>query len=457
MPDHPVLRLVFDGSPDPFLAAALPLVEQVCGVQFAEDPSVPVLYHGNNPDRPCLLRLPRVEAYAESDIPGLDASAVLADEGPFPFDPFTALRFWLADEGNAGAPAQAWDVHDRLVPGAAVQSRLGVLDVPVANTYLLALRRWLEARLGVPLRNRLLPPGRKAVVVLSHDVDNPFDPGDASHFLALARLGLANGRPLPALRQAYYAARAALHRPRHRGDRHWVFDDVVAAEARHGFASTFFFSGVSPVSPTGHVLDVLYDIRQSALNPVFRRLVAAGAEIGLHAAYNAREAEGRVAAEKAAVEAAAGVPMVGNRFHYWHMRRPFWDSLAELARAGLRYDSSVAFNDAPGYRLGVALPFHPWHPGTGEIISCLQIPVMTMDSALCEPAGATVESAVATFSRLLDGLKRCEGVAAVDWHVRTSYPGSRQYSRWGKTYLALLEVLAADREVAVRRAKDLCP
>lgn len=458
MTDRPILRFVHDAPATGFLAAALPLVEDVCGVRLTTEGDWPELYWGNDPARRCLLRLPREAGYTETTVPGLDHAARPPEPGAaFPFDPITALRFWLTDEGNADAGAEAWDEHDRLRPEHSAQERLGVRTVPIVNAYLLGLRRWLAARLGMDLRNRLLPVGKRAAVVLSHDVDNPFNPGDVGHFLGLAARGLINRRPMAALRQAFYAARALRSRLSAPDDRHWVFDDVAAAEARHGFASTFYFSAVAPVSPTGHTLDVLYDIRQRALAPVFRRLTEAGAEIGLHASYTARGQAGRLAAERQAVEAACGITLSGNRHHYWHLRRPFWPCLAELAAAGLRYDSSIAFNDLPGYRLGVALPFRPFDPGSGTVIPLVEIPVMTMDMALCDLPGATLESALSTFRTLLDGLKQYEGIAAIDWHVRTSFPGSRQYQRWGETYLGMLDILAADGEVAVGRVGDFAP
>lgn len=457
MSDLPGLRLETDGFLDGFSACAIPLIEGMCGISFsAEDADAPVIYYGNNVTHPCILRIPRIDGYRESSVPGfpeIDRSP--SQDGLFPFDLFSAIRFWLADEGNADAPAEAWDAHDRLLPEKSAQHRLGALSIPLVNAYLLAFRRQLELRLGRKLKNRLLPPGKRAIVVLSHDVDNPFDPGDVGHFFLLAKLGLKNRRFGPAARQGLNMLRAAYSRVRAPDDRHWLFDEIVAAEARHGFVSTFFFAVTSPVAKAGHSLDVLYEIDQPQLHDVFQRLSSAGIEIGLHASYRARDDLCRIARERKRLESASGVHVLGNRHHYWHMGRPFWDMLAAHAEAGLRYDTSVAFNSLPGYRLSVALPFKPWHPATGKIIDSLQIPCMTMDSALCDRPGRLPAEAIDEFAGLLTTLKECEGIAAIDWHVRTSLPRSRSYAAWGETYLGILEILAGDQEVAVRRAGDL--
>jgi hypothetical protein len=52
-------------------------------------------------------------------------------------------------------------------------------------------------------------------------------------------------------------------------------------------------------------------------------------------------------------------------------------------------------------------------------------------------------------------LKRFEGVAAIDWHEYTSFPASKRYRRWGEAYLALLDQLAADPEIAVQTFDEL--
>ena len=93
-----------------------------------------------------------------------------------------------------------------------------------------------------------------------------------------------------------------------------------------------------------------------------RSVVDRGFGVRLHVGYGALADVRRIAAERERLEAVAGAPVRGSRHHYWHMTRPFWDSLDAHASAGLAFDSSVAFNSAPGFRLGVALPFQPWNP-----------------------------------------------------------------------------------------------
>jgi hypothetical protein len=234
-----------------------------------------------------------------------------------------------------------------------------------------------------------------------------------------------------------------------------VFDEVMDAEEERGFRSTFFFAAVSRFDADGTRLDVGYDVRRKPLPESVGAVVARGFGLGLHVGYRARADATRIAGERARLEAVAGARATGTRHHYWHMTRPFWRSLEAHAAVGFSFDSSVGFNSAPGYRLGVALPFEPWNPETGARIPVLQVPVLAMDSMVMLQPDTSPEAVGDRLAGLLEGLQRFEGVAAIDWHEYTSFPASKRYRRWGEAYLALLDHLAADPAIAVQSFDEL--
>jgi hypothetical protein len=455
----------------PFTDYAARLLGEFAGVRLepVAGTATPDLYYGNDRAVACSLRIPHVPAYRSDDVPGLpgpDAEPGAAGpDAPFPFDLFAALRFWLADEGNAALPATAWDAHGRLRAAASVQEALGLREIPIANAYLLLARRWLSARFGLEDRPHHLPPGRRCTVVLSHDVDSPFAPLDLRPEARMAARSLRGGRPRAAAIQLGGAlARAAVLGAVARG-RHWLFGDVVAEEGRRGLRSTFFFSAASRFLDGGHPLDVRYDVAAPRLRAVCRELGASGWDVGLHIGFAAGADPARISAERRRLEEVAGRPVRGSRHHYWHMTTPFWDSLEAHGAAGLRYDSSVAFDDAPGHRLGAALAFRPWHPGRARALPVLQVPTVAMDGALfgnlrpwrlrdrAAPRAGEAD-AVAHVAALVDQLKRFEGIAALDWHEYTSHPSSPLAS-WGSAYLRILDLVAGDAEVDVRTHDEL--
>ena len=445
---------------EPFVDYARELVERVTGVRLrpTDEGSADVdVYYGDDVRRPCRLRIPRVPSYTTATVPRLpDASAEgVHTSSDFPYDLFSALRFWLADEGHAEASDDAFDEHDRLRADRSVQETLGLREAPVVNAYLLHFRRWLAARAGVDVTSHL-PSGTRCVVVLSHDVDSPIDPGSPQHVVGAALANLRRGRK--PVQSAAYAAGAVVNAARSRfrdpRARHELFTEIMDAEQARGLRSTFFVAAVSRFDAHGRRRDVGYDVARAPLPHALRELTRRGFGLGLHIAYGSQGDAERITAERERLEAAAGAPVRGSRHHYWHMTRPFWASLEAHGRAGLHYDSSVGFNAAPGYRLGIALPFRPWNPEREAPIPVLQVPTLAMDSMLVrEPSEP--HAVVERFAGLLSGLKRAEGVAAIDWHEYTSFPGSRKYAAWGQAYLAVLDLLASDAEVLVRTYDEL--
>ena len=448
-----------DTPPNGFVSYALNLIGDWLGQPFRIAPTEEVVdvFYGQA-DRRCRLRIPYVDQYTETSVPLLPADAGGAPpehtEDPFPFDIFSAMRFWLADEGNRAAEGSALDLRGRVLAESSVQGRTQTLDRPVVNAYLLAFGRWLEARAGITAKGTI-PPGKRCVIALTHDVDLPIDPGNPGPELRLALRALRAGvRPRrTAETAARRTARAAVSHLRREG-RHWLFPEVIEAERSHGFSSVFFFAATTRYDPEGHELDVGYDVRSPRFRGLMRELQEGGAEVGLHIGFRAGSDAAFIRRERELVEEASGRPVLGSRHHFF-MPHPFWGALEAHGRAGLHYDTSVGFNESPGYRLGVALPFHPWNPAADSPIACAQIPTFAMDAALFADHRVTTEAAVTRVAHLVDQLKRAEGVAALDWHEYTSWPGARSNAAWGRAYLEILDLLASDPQVDVRPAGAL--
>tara|TARA_B100000900_G_C20073699_1_gene511123 strand:+ start:59 stop:553 length:495 start_codon:yes stop_codon:yes gene_type:complete len=131
------------------------------------------------------------------------------------------------------------------------------------------------------------------------------------------------------------------------------------------------------------------------------------------------------------------------------MRTPFWPTLDIHAQVGLSYDMSIAFNESPGYRLGIGFPFYPWDPRHERIIPVMQIPTVLMDGALLYDPDQTIDGALSEIDIILNNVKKHSATVAIDWHVRSSYPGNRKYAKWATVYAELLKRLELDPEIEV--------
>ncbi len=66
-----------------------------------------------------------------------------------------------------------------------------------------------------------------------------------------------------------------------------------------------------------------------------------------------------------------------------------------------------------------------------------------------------VGSAVQELQRYVHTIKRLGGLGVIDWHVRTSYPGNSEFRDWGRAYLEIIELLAADRDLWVTNLSEI--
>jgi len=439
-----------------FVAHAVRLLEGFTGVplRVAEDGSeeIDIGYGEGAPDS-ARLRVPLLGKYSAQTVPGPpgpeDYERCLVPGTPFPFDLFSAIRFWLCDEGNQDKPPESFDAHERLMAQATVQWERGLFDVPIVNAYMDLFRSWVCAQTGCQPGPTMVPPGKRCVLVLSHDVDAPIGPGNLLHASrAFGRFMREQPSRWPLHLKRYLGQQMSY--ARRPFESFWIFDKVMCSEERLGIRSTFLFASASgPGSRYAHPeLDVRYSVAGGDFRRLFREMVDRGFEIGLHTSYNARDSWERIRDERLRLSECAGKPVLVNRHHYWHMTRPFWKTLEDHERAGIAVDSSTGFNDAAGYRLGIAYPFRPWIPGAESPVKPLQVPTVLMDHVFFRKEGVPLAQKLERVQAQIDTLKRYGGVASINWHDRTSHPGGKIFGTWGEMYLAVLEMIAADKEIA---------
>jgi hypothetical protein len=285
----------------------------------------------------------------------------------------------------------------------------------------------LRMRLGVPTSQRF-------TVALTHDVDSPWRWTRIGVRGAAARLkkNTLGGRLGPAVREATALAAAPLHRVRGT-DPNWRFREIVAEERRRGAAGSTFYVLAAHHDPHDGAAPETYEQLRPRL---VETLQGTGAEIGLHGSYTAADDPGRLAAEKAALEELAG-PVQGHRYHY--LRADPHRNLAPLAHLGLRYDTSVGFPDAVGFRAGIAHPFRPWDFEREVPLELLEIPLAAMDATLAEERylGLSAKRSEGPLMRLLDWAEANGGAFAILWHPDRFDPLTS--GGWDRLYSKLLD------------------
>jgi peptidoglycan/xylan/chitin deacetylase (PgdA/CDA1 family) len=319
------------------------------------------------------------------------------------------------------------DEHGRF---SAAASCLDSLDPPVER-----LRRSLGLE---PPRWR----GARFAVALTHDVDVPWRWTGRAVRGTAARLkshALARRRSA-ALREARALAGLPLHKLRGT-DPNWCFDALLSAERERDASSTFFVLAGYGDPHDGPAPETYERLRPRLVETI----LAGGGEIGLHGSYLAAR-DGELLGREAATLRELGAEVDGQRYHY--LRVDPHANLAPLPALGLRYDSSLGFSDAPGFRAGIAQPFRPWDFEADRPLDLVEIPLAAMDVTLGESRylGLSAKQAERPLLELLDRAAEQGGGFAILWHTDRFDRATAQ--GWDALYFRVLD--------AVRERSGVC-
>jgi peptidoglycan/xylan/chitin deacetylase (PgdA/CDA1 family) len=268
-------------------------------------------------------------------------------------------------------------------------------------------------------------------IALTHDVDTPWRWTRVGLRGSAARLkrSVLQARAGPALREATAIAAAPVHRVRGT-DPNWRFREILRRER----AGSTFFVLAGHNDPHDGVAPQRYDELRPQLVETIRD---AGGEVGLHGSYTAADDPQRLAGELAQLEALAG-PVLGHRYHYLRV-----DPHRNLARLPFRYDTTLGFPDAVGFRAGIARPFHPWDFERDAPADILEIPLAAMDATLAEERylGLSAKRAAPRLRALVDWAASNGGAFAVLWHPDRFDPLTS--GGWDRLYWKFLDEVQA--------------
>ncbi|MFH1679635.1 MAG: hypothetical protein ABIH26_03215 [Candidatus Eisenbacteria bacterium] len=313
----------------------------------------------------------------------------------FGFDLVAPAYFVLSRVEERGGPT---DDLGRFPPESSWSVRRGLLGEPVADRLgrllFAAIAEALRGARRATVRVHPWPEGRSFAIALTHDEDLVirWERRLARH----ARQALAGGG---GGRGA--GARLLLRDLREGRIPPTIFSRRMADwESERGVRSTWFFLA----TPRDR-----FARRYRVDSPPFRKflhlLIDRGFAVGLHGGLDSYLSAARLLEERNLVSASAGRPVAGVRQHYARLRVPeTWDAQRE---AGLRYDASLGFPDAPGFRAGTSFPIRP--EGAGDF---LVFPLHGMDRAL---AAAGIRSGEA-WNGWSAPARRAGGLLDILWH-----------------------------------------
>ncbi len=323
------------------------------------------------------------------------------------------LTYWMLSRQEE-VDAQVLDRHCRFPASASHAGRHGYLDRPVVDEWLAVLGQVIHRQWPwVQLRRHAFTQRP------THDVDRPSRYGFARDIkLARAMVGdaLLHRRPQALVVGPW--VRLSTRRRLHPLDPLNTFDWLMDVSEGHGLKSAFYFI----CGRTDPRKDADYEPEHPAMRDLMRRLHARGHEIGLHPSYHTFRNPKELANEALRLRrvcAEEGIEQAewGGRMHYLRWQMPL--TLQGYVQAGLDYDTTLGYAEAPGFRCGTCFDYPAFDPVKGEPLALRIRPLIAMEASVISPLYlglGTGEEAFECFSRLKARCRAMGGVFTLLWH-----------------------------------------
>lgn len=310
-----------------------------------------------------------------------------------------------------------------------------VWDRAWVNRIALFLRIWAAREADIP-PDVLFGPVPAPEIFLTHDVDavaktmpirlkqSAFNIVNAARQILKFDLGGAFGRISVAIRFLLGS------------EDWWRFDQLLEMERRFGIAAKFnFYADCRKKNLKRWLLDPGYDLSDQKIRRLIARIKASKGAIGLHPTFDSWDSKDRIREQKKRLTQIAGVPILSCRQHW--LRFSWCKTWSAQERAGLELDSTLMFNDRPGFRAASAIVWRPWNLSGAMPHSIKAIPTVLMDSQLYDYDCLDADKRKKKIKYWLDEIRMVGGQADVLWHPHTL---TRDYG-WIEGFKQLIEIM----------------
>lgn len=288
-------------------------------------------------------------------------------------------------------------------PVHSYSSKLGeeiqpIFDYAWVNRIVLFLRRWWAIENSAD-ENEIFGQIPAPVLYLTHDVDA------VSKTLAIRTKQAAF---CTYNRQFRRATKFLLGS----GD-YWQFDHILKLEhayCRRSIWNVYGGKGGWLRNPKEILMDPDYNVAQSKIQKQLKMMVDQGHQIGLHPKFNTWKNSRIMQAERDYIASVIDQEVTLVRQHW--LRFSFECTWLAQAKAGLKHDMTLGFNDRSGFRNSAAVTYKDASSGMKVT------PMVLMDSHLYDHKVMDQQMRHDTIDRVLNELVQTGGEASVIWHQR---------------------------------------
>ena len=214
----------------------------------------------------------------------------------------------------------------------------------------------------------------------------------------------------------------------------WTLEWLIEREKKEGIKAHFnFYADTRTKSLKRWLMDPSYSLDSDKMQRLFQAILQANATIGLHPTYDAWDSSKLLIEQKFHLEKQSGWEVTSCRQHWLRFS---WDKTwSAQSSAGIKQDTTLMFNDRPGFRASAALSWLPWAAETEHTIN--ELPTVLMDSQFYDYQTMTQSERKASMQHWIDEVKTVGGDIAVLWHSHTL---TKDYD-WFVGFETLLEML----------------
>lgn len=304
------------------------------------------------------------------------------------------------------------------------------------NRIALFLRAWAAKQSDME-ESALFGVLPRAEVLLTHDVDavtktwairfkqSVFLGFNALRLLACGQWAEAGARVCRALRFLFLP------------DDWWTLDEMCEMERKTGLRSQFnFYADARGKTLQRWLFDPGYDVTQPRLAALLGSLARDGWLVGLHQSYDAWCMPELMRQQRERLQSLLPLAVSSCRQHW--LRFSWQKTWRAQAEAGLRQDTTLMFNDRPGFRVAATLAWTPWDVMQGRGgASLTALPTVLMDSHFYDYQPMNASERRAALKHWISEIVAVGGQAAVLWHPHTI---SADFG-WRKGFQDLLDEL----------------
>lgn len=301
------------------------------------------------------------------------------------------------------------DVHDRFLGKNSVAYKNGFLEKPVVNQYVEILWAFLRK-----VKTGLTRKKQKFEIVPTHDVDIPFLYPNLVYGLRTVLRYLVS--------PTYFWDGINYLKAYFKGEDPYDTHDIFLEGAEKlGVKAHFFFMAGSQNK---------FDPRDQLTHPKVKNLIEKikdrGHLIGFHPSYKSYNDSSIFSQEKKRLEKVIGQQVETGRQHYLRFVNPTTWNLWE--NENMKWDSTMSYADAIGFRNGVCYPFPVFDIQKRKKLNLIERPLILMEGTLGLYLDITLEAAKNRVEELMNQVKRYDGEFVFLWH--NSSLNFRLYSRY---------------------------